>query len=153
MLAQTTHKQPLNVDFTSNNKHFCFQTEPVSHLTTPGILSKHGMDKTLQRDKDLRSPHFVRNRSRSSCREDTPSINTDLYSGSVRRPRSSSVSRSTQNIAPQTPGNARDIGQQMWSWYYGDSGQPASTIKIPGMQSLYIISLKYLQYIFCTLCF
>ena len=145
MLSQTTHKQPLAVeDCASNNKHFCFQTEPVSDLRTPGILHKHGMDKTLQRNKDLRSPHFVRNRSRSSCREDTPSINTDLYSGTVRRPRSSSLSVSTQNIASPARGDTRDIFQPMWSWYYGESGQPASSIKISGMQSLYIISLKYL---------
>ena len=118
-------------------RNFCFQKEPVSHLTTPGILNKHGMDKTLHRDKHLRSPHFVRNQSRSSCRADSVSIRADLDSGTVRRPRSSSLSRNTRDTV-QTPA---DTFRPMWSWYYGESGQPANSISVPGMQSLNFISV------------
>jgi len=92
------------------------------------------MDKTLQRDKHLRSPNFVRNQLRSSCRGDSTSIRTDLDSGKVKRPRSNSISRNAQDTV-QTP----DAKHPMWSWYYGESGQPASSINVLGMQSLNFI--------------
>ena len=106
------------------------------------------MDKTLERNKDLRSPHFVRNRSRSSCREDnTSSIRADLDSRTVRRPRSSSMSRSSPNNSSQTLVNVEDTFQPMWSWYYGESGQPDTRIHVSGMQSLYFISPKCIPFI------
>ena len=93
------------------------------------------MDKTLQRDKHLRSPHFVRNQLRSSCRGDSTSIRTDLDCGKVKRPRSNSIIRNAQDTRIQTP----DAKHPMWSWYYGESGQPASSINVLGMQSLNFI--------------
>jgi len=92
----------------------------VSQLATPGILNKHGLDNSLKRNRDLRSPHFVRNGSRSSGKDDKKLRNT---SDSERRASDSRSLCRTQNV--------QDVFTPMWSWYYGESGPPASWINIP----------------------